>query len=150
MGYGLGLKENTKTDKVPDEKGGVKKVKHTVTPGGAFLEGDQLGKTSRKYVIFFTSYPQRKNKLETQTVTLDLPLVALANYHATRPAYLVYTHQSLLANHCLLAAMSLGVKFDKDVFQKWRATLSDEDFKAIQEMEAITQLLFAYLANDSQ
>ena len=36
MGYGLGLKENTKTGKVPGEKGWVKKVKHIVTPGGAF------------------------------------------------------------------------------------------------------------------
>ena len=89
MGYGLGLKENKKTDKFPNEKGGVKKIKHIMTPGEAFPEGDRLGKTSRKCVIFFTSSPQRKNKLETQRMALDLPLVDLANYPETRTAYLM-------------------------------------------------------------
>ena len=41
MGYGLGVKENTKTHKVTDEQGVVKKVQSIVTVECVFLEGER-------------------------------------------------------------------------------------------------------------
>ena len=101
MGYGLGVKENTKTKSVADEKGVVKKVQYMVTPGGAFPEGARLVETARKCVNYFSASPQRKGKLETQRIAMDLPQVTLRNFPETRVAYVVPTYQSLMANHCL-------------------------------------------------
>ena len=152
MGYCLGVKKNTKTDTIPENKGRTKTLWRTVTPGGAFpeAEGVRLGETPRKQVFFFTLPPECKNKLQTQKVTLDFLHCALTDYSKTITAYLVYTYQLLLTNHCLLVDIYFMVKFDKDYFQKLLVKFSNEDFRAIQELESVTQLLFACSANDSQ
>ena len=147
MGYGLGVKENTKTHQVTDDKGVVKKVQSIVTPGGAFLDGERIVKATRKCVNFFSKSPQRKERLELQRAAMDLPKITLANFPETRVGYVVTTFQSLMANHSLLTVLLV---VEKDDFGKVWGKLSDEDFKSIQEIEAITQILFLYSVNDSQ
>ena len=78
---------------------------------------------------------------------MDLPKIALQNFPETRVAYVVPTYQSLLANHYLL---TLSVSDAADDFHQFWSKLSTQDFSAIQEMEAVTQILFAYAVNDSQ
>ena len=147
MGYGLGVKENKKTVKVTDEQGDVKKVQSIVTPGGAFPEGARLVKISRTCVNYFAKSPRRKDKLENQRIAMDLPKIALQNFPETRVAYVVPTYQSLLVNRYLL---TLSVSDATDDFHQFWSKLSTQDFSAIQEMEAVTQILFAYAVNDSQ
>ena len=83
MGYGLGVKENTKTHQVTDDKGVVKKVQSIVTPGGAFPDGERIIKATRKCVNFFSKSPQRKERLELQRAAMDLPKISLANFPET-------------------------------------------------------------------
>mmetsp|Transcript_32277 Transcript_32277/g.67858 ORF Transcript_32277/g.67858 Transcript_32277/m.67858 type:complete len:853 (-) Transcript_32277:67-2625(-) len=147
MGYGLGVKENTKTKKFTDDKGVVKKVQSIVTPGGAFPEGKRLVKGGRNCVNYFSKSPQRKEKMDAQRKIMDLSTVALMNFPETRVGYIVTTLQSLMANHQLLSILQVA---EKDDFGKLWDELSNEDFKAIQEMEAVTQILFSYSVNDSQ
>ena len=64
MGCGLGVKENTKSDKVADEKGDVKKVQPIMALGGAFPEGARIVKTGRKCVNYFSKSSQYKGKLK--------------------------------------------------------------------------------------
>ena len=120
----MGVKENTKTNNVADEKGVVKKVQPIVARGGAFpegafsegafSEGARIIKTGRKCVNYFSKSPQCKNgKLETQRIVMDLPQIALQNFLETRVAYTVPTYQSLMANHCLL---TLNISNDADNF----------------------------------
>ena len=126
----------------------MKKVQSIVTPGGAFPEGARLVKISRTCVNYFAKSPKRKGKLENQRIAMDLPKIALQNFPETQVAYVVPTYQSLLANHYILSTLSVSDASD-DFHQFW-SKLSTQDFSAIQEMEAVTQILFAYAVNDSQ
>ena len=72
---------------------------------------------------------------------MDLPKIALQNFPETRVAYIVPTYQSLLVNHYL---MTLSVSDAADDLHQFWNKLSTEDFSVIQEMEAVTQILFAY------
>lgn len=148
LGYGFGVKENTRSRQEAGENGQTKKVTTVVTPGGPFPEGARLVKASRQSVNFFDKSPQRKEKLDDVRKAMDLPIIALVNFPETRVGYIVTTLQSMMANHCLL---SLAVhNGNNEEFEKVWSKLSKEDMASIQEMEAVTKLLFAYAVMDSQ
>ena len=150
LGYGLGVKENTKSRRVNDGEGGaVTKVHSIVTKGGPFLDGARICKVARKVVNFFTASPQRKEKLEKQRTAMDMPKIALKNYPDTRVSCVVFLYQSLLVNFPLLTVLDLSLDSKDDFKKLWKA-LSPVDISAMQEMEAVTQLLFAYSTNEAQ
>ena len=147
MGYGLGANENTRTSTETDEKGVAKKVQRIVTPGGAFPEGSRLIKCCRTLGLFFNKSPQRISAWDTQRDARELPKINFVDLAATRVGSIVMMFQSLMANYCLFSILQAC---DVEDFDKVWSKLSDLDFKSIQEMEAITNLLFSYAANDSQ
>ena len=77
---------------------------------------------------------------------MDLPSVALANFPETRVSFIVILFRSLLANSFLLQAYSGS---DAE-FNKLRITLSEEDQRSMQEMEAVMSVCFEYATNESQ
>ena len=107
-------------------------------------------KESRKVVNFFSKYPQREDKLDHVREAMDMPNISLQNYSGTRVGYVVITLQSLMENHGLLS-VSLHDGSNED-FEKVceKLLLLTTNVASIQEMEAVTKLLFAYAVDESQ
>ena len=82
-------------------------------------------------------------KFEKYRIALDLPAIALLNFPDTRVAFIVMLFRSLLANAFLLT----GYCGSDDAFQQLRNVLSDDDYKAMQEMEALLFVCFEYSIN---
>ena len=82
-------------------------------------------------------------KFEKYRIALDLPDIALLNFPDTRVAFIVMVFRSLLANAFLLT----GYCGTDDAFQRLRNELSDEDYKGMQEMEALLSVCFEYSTN---
>ena len=85
-------------------------------------------------------------KLEKDCIALDLSAIALQSFPNTRVAFIVILFRSLLANDFL----PTGYCGSNDAFQRLCNTLSDDDYKAMQEMEAVMLVCFEYPANESQ
>ena len=128
------------------QSGAAKKVQYIVTDGGAFPTGARIIRAARKQVNFFGTSCQRSARLDRDRVAMDLPSVALANFPETRVAFIVILFRSLLANSFLLQAYSGS---DAE-FNKLRTTLSEEDQRSMQEMEAVMSVCFEYATNESQ
>ena len=172
--YSLGWNENTKTVTGTDEsvsaharnfrfqptlpltyfiplshissQGKKIKVTHIVTPGGAFPDGLRIVREARNQVNYFGGSCQRAERLEKDRTALDLPAIALQNFPETRVAFIVMLIRSLLANDYLL----VGYCGSDDAFLRLRAKLSGNDYKAMQEMEALLSVCFEYSTNESQ
>ena len=148
LGYGFGIKVNTRTKQEADGTGRMKKVTTIVTPAGEFPDGEQIVKAIRKAVNFFGKTPQHKYKLDYFRKAMDMPNISLQNYSKTRVGYVVTTLQSLMENHCILSVGPYdGSNGD---FEKVWKKLSETDVASIQEMEAVTKLQNAYTVNESQ
>ncbi len=69
-----------------------------------------------------------------------MPKISLKNYPDTRVSHVMFLHQSLLVNFPLLIVLDLSLD-SKDHFKKLWKVLLPVDILAMQEMEAVTQLL---------
>ena len=130
ISYTLGVKENTKTHKVVLERK-KEKVTEIVTPGGAFPDSGRILKTGRKIINFFTGSPQRKDKLNKVIAAYDLPTIAMQNYPDTRVAYSCQLMVTVMANYHALQLV------EHDDFPEVMSRLSHEDWRTMQEMEAV-------------
>ena len=127
------------------QNGNKKKIKTVVTPGGAFPDGERIIREARKQANHFNS-PQRLNKLETIRTELDLPVIRLENFPDTRVAFIVILFRSLMCNHFLLEQHSVR----DDEFRRLRDKLSANDYRAMQEMEAVLLVCAEYSTGESQ
>ena len=128
--YTVGIKENTRTRKeIRDGK--EIKVTEIVTPGGALPDGARIIKTLRSFVNFWTASPQRKDKLRKIVDIYDLPEVALQNYPDTRVAFACKLMLSAMVNYFAMSRVE-----DNDWAKLWK-NLSEDDWKTVQEMEAL-------------
>ena len=64
---------------------------------------------------------------------MDLPVVRLENFPDTRVAFIVTLFRSLMCNHFLLEQHSVN----DDAFWQLRDKLSTNDYRAMQDMEAV-------------
>ena len=77
---------------------------------------------------------------------MDLPKVALVNFPDTRVAFIIMLFRGLLANNFLLS----GFRGRDTDFEKLHSSLSEEDMKSMQEMEAVTSVCYEYSADEAQ
>ena len=128
------------------QDGKKKKVQHIVTPGGEFQDGARIIKAGRKQVNVFGNSYQRSSKLEKFRVAMDLPRITLKNFPDTRVAFIVILFCTLMANHFLLESYS-GTDSE---FRTLRNSVSEDDHRSMQEMEAVMTACFEYSTNEAQ
>ena len=126
--------------------GKAKKVRIVTTPGGALPDGERILKQARKEVNYFSSSPQRADRLEKTRVTARLPKIGLKNFPATRVSYSVFMIQTILVNENLLNVHAL---IDPD-FEKVLNNRQEGDLKFMQEMEAVLRTVFEYSQSEAQ
>ena len=115
-----------------------------MTPGGAFPDGDQIIKVLQKIANFWTSLPQQKEGLREVISNHDLADIAMKNYPDTRVAF-----ACKLMCTCLVNFYALNVA-NHDNWRKLMYQLSTEDWRTVQEMEAIASTLANYAVNEAQ
>ena len=149
IAYGIGVKENKKktTEVIASDKGDVVKTTQViVTPGGEFREGSRIVKASRAQGLYFDKSPQRKGRLDQAKNIVDGPNVEMKNFPETRVGYVVETFQRTMANYQNLKVLSNSDAEFQQVFSK----ISEADWKAIQEVEAVMRILHMYSLDASQ
>ena len=73
LGYGFGVKGNTRTKQESGETGQINNVTTIITPRGAFPEEERIVKASKKVINFFSKSPQWKDKLDHVMTAMDMP-----------------------------------------------------------------------------
>lgn len=156
LGYSLGVKENTKTERIAGANGTVQKTKTIVTKGGPFTEGMAIVKSSKSVVNYFGGSPQREEALDKCREHFTYPTITLVNPAETRVAYVVKMFRTIIPNVFLLNKM-----FDScDEFDKIWDKLSErqqgpnltptEALKTMQEMEAVVKPIADYALSAAQ
>ena len=144
------MKENYKTEQLMDEDGNVvykdgkvKKVRKMSTPGGECPEGRKVVSACTEIVNFFNVSSNRKNDIEEIWKAFDLPNLKTVNYGDICIAGISKLLQSLNQSRYAINMLYDAGK-NKD-FVKVYNGISSDDWKAIQEIEAVCRVPATYM-----
>ena len=158
--YGYGLLENKRTKFARNEDGTFAvdkegqryKVTSITTPGGEFRDGNRIFQSLQNIAKYFGT-AQRMERLKVTQSYLNCPEGKPAYSGDTRVSSVHKLFSTSLFHYFSMqrfaAANSETDTSDHDFFSIWK-TLSIEDWKKIQEMEAVTVYIAKYASCESQ
>ena len=147
--YGIGLRDNVKTQKVMGEDGIERKVQDIVTRGGAFPRGSQIIQCLRSIFKYFGT-SQRLSRLRNIQDISHGPMGAPILDGKTRVASCHRLLQSSILHFWTMQKYYESVSNSGDDFKGIWEALNSSDWQLIQEMEAIIKDLARYALKGSQ
>lgn len=148
--YGIGLRDNFKTERSVGEDGIERRVRSAVTQGGIFPDGARVIKVLRDICKYFGS-PQKLDALKRLQDANHLPSGIPLLDGKTRVASCHKLLQSSILHHWSLKhySQSIGHTPNDEFHRLWKS-LQDVDWRLIREMEAIMKDLARYAMGGSQ
>jgi hypothetical protein len=147
--YGIGLRDNVKTQKVIGEDGVERKVQDVVTSGGAFPRGSQIIQSLRSICKYFGT-SQRLSRLNNIQDINHGPMGAPILDGKTRVASCHRLLQSSILHFWTMQKFYESVSNSGDDFKGIWEALDSSDWLLIQEMESVMKDLARYALGGSQ
>jgi hypothetical protein len=147
--YGIGLKDNVRTEKMTGDDGIERKVQKLVTGGGAFPDGARIIKVLRDICKYFGT-PQRTTRLRDIQELNHAPIGSPMLDGKTRVASCHRLLQSSILHWWGMEKYFESLSNSSDDFKTIWSAISYGDWKLIQEMEAIMKDIARYALGGSQ